>query len=62
MAVQDVSVAFAKEMQNEHLQGLNTDKLVAFKIFGVNAAFMCGRAQSIRQRQTCCFPNSRGDS
>ncbi len=40
MAVQDVSLAFAKEMQNEHLQGLDTDKLIAFKIFGVNAAFI----------------------
>ena len=37
MAVQDVSLAFAKEMQNERLQGLDTDKLIAFKIFDVNA-------------------------
>ncbi len=40
MAIQDVSLAFAKEMKNEHLQGLDTDKLIAFKIFGVNATFI----------------------
>jgi len=40
MALQDVSVAFAKQMQNEHLQGLDTDKLIAFKIFGVDSAFI----------------------
>ncbi len=40
MAVQDVSLAFAKEMQHEHLQGLDTDKLIAFKIFGVDHGFI----------------------
>jgi hypothetical protein len=39
-AVQDVSLAFAKEMKGEHLQELDFDKLIAFKIFGVDAKFI----------------------
>src|SRR5579871_5046425 len=39
MAVQDVSLAFAKEMQGEHLEDLDTDKLIAFRIFGVSSEF-----------------------
>jgi len=35
MAVMDVSTAFAKEMKNEHLTELDTDKLIAFRIFDV---------------------------
>jgi len=40
MAVQDVSLEFAKQMKNEHLSGLDADKLIAFRIFGVDAAFI----------------------
>ena len=40
MAVQDVSLEFAKQMKNEHLSGLDTDKLIAFRIFGVDSAFI----------------------
>jgi hypothetical protein len=35
MAVQDVSLEFARAMKNEHLSGLDADKLVAFRIHGV---------------------------
>ncbi|MFZ0958353.1 MAG: hypothetical protein WAN60_18575 [Candidatus Sulfotelmatobacter sp.] len=37
MAVQDVSLEFARQMKNEHLTDLDTDKLIAFRIFNVNA-------------------------
>lgn len=40
MAVQDVSLDFAKQMQGEHLSDLDTDKLVAFRIFHVDSAFI----------------------
>jgi hypothetical protein len=40
MAVQDVSLAFAKEMKGEHLSGLDADKLTAFRIFRVDSAFI----------------------
>ena len=40
MAIQDVSVGFAKEMKNERLSELDTDKLIAFRIFNVNAEFI----------------------
>ncbi len=40
MAVQDVSLAFAREMKDEHVNGLDTDKLIAFRIFGVDKAFI----------------------
>ena len=40
MAVQDVSLEFAKQMKNEHLSDLDADKLVAFRIFRVDAAFI----------------------
>jgi len=40
MAVQDVSLEFAKQMKNEHLKDLDTDKLIAFKIFNVDSAFI----------------------
>ena len=52
MAVQDVSVAFAKQMKNEHLSDLDTDKLIAFRIFrrrsGVHRGFAQRRAESLR--------------
>ena len=35
MAVMDVSLDFARQMKNEHLDGLDADKLVAFRIHGV---------------------------
>ena len=38
MAVQDVSVEFAKQMKSEHLSELDTDKLIAFRIFRVDSA------------------------
>ena len=40
MAVQDVSLEFAKQMKNEHLSDLDADKLVAFRIFRVDSAFI----------------------
>lgn len=40
MAVQDVSLEFARQMKNEHLTDLDTDKLVAFRIFRVDSAFI----------------------
>jgi len=40
MAVMDVSLDFARQMKNEHLEGLDTDKLIAFRIFGVTNAFI----------------------
>jgi hypothetical protein len=40
MAVQDVSLEFARQMKNEHLTDLDAEKLVAFRIFGVDSAFI----------------------
>jgi 4-hydroxy-3-methylbut-2-enyl diphosphate reductase IspH len=40
MAVQDVSLEFARQMKDEHLSGLDADKLIAFRIFGVDSAFI----------------------
>jgi hypothetical protein len=40
MAVQDVSLAFAREMKGENLSDLDTEKLIAFRIFGVDKAFI----------------------
>jgi hypothetical protein len=40
LAVQDVSVAFARDMAGEHLHGLDTDKLIEFRIFGVDPQFI----------------------
>ena len=40
MTVHDVSLAFAREMKDEHLSDLDTDKLIAFRIFGVNKDFI----------------------
>ena len=40
MAVQDVSLEFARQMKNEKLADLDADKLIAFRIFGVNSAFI----------------------
>ena len=40
MAVQDVSLAFAREMKSENLSDLDADKLIAFRIFGVDKAFI----------------------
>jgi hypothetical protein len=40
LAVQDVSLEFARQMKNEHLSDLDTDKLIAFRIFRVDSAFI----------------------
>jgi hypothetical protein len=40
MAVQDVSLEFARQMKGEHLSELDADKLVAFRIFRVDATFI----------------------
>jgi hypothetical protein len=40
MAIQDVSLDFAKQMKNEHLSDLDADKLIAFRIFKVDSAFI----------------------
>ena len=40
MAVQDVSLNFAKEMKSLKLRNLDTDKLIAFRIFGVDSGFI----------------------
>lgn len=49
MAIQDVSLAFARQMKGEHLSGLDADKLVAFRIFRVDADFIEGlRAEGLK--------------
>lgn len=40
MAVQDVSLDFARQMKSENISGLDSDKLIAFRIFGVNKEFI----------------------
>ena len=40
MAVQDVSLEFARQMRDEHLTDLDADKLIAFRIFRVDSAFI----------------------
>jgi len=40
MAVQDVSLDFARQMKAEQLTNLDADKLVAFRIHGVDARFI----------------------
>ena len=40
MAVQDVSLEFAKQMKGEHLSDLDADKLIAFRIFRVDSQFI----------------------
>ena len=40
MAVMDVSLEFARQMKDEHISGLDADKLIAFRIFHVDAAFI----------------------
>lgn len=40
MAALDVSLAFAREIANEHLRDLDTDKLIEFRIFGVDSKFI----------------------
>src|SRR5215469_13371750 len=49
MAIQDVSLDFARQMKNEHLTGLDDDKLVAFRIFRVDQAFIAAlRAEGLK--------------
>ena len=40
MAVQDVSLEFARQMKDEHLTGLDAEKLIAFRIFRVDSNFI----------------------
>jgi len=40
MAVQDVSLEFARQMKNENLSDLDADKLISFRIFRVDQAFI----------------------
>jgi hypothetical protein len=40
MGVLDVSLEFARQMKAEQLSGLDADKLIAFRIHGVDAAFI----------------------
>jgi hypothetical protein len=40
MAVQDVSLDFARQMKGEHLSDLDADKLIAFRIFRVDSQFI----------------------
>jgi hypothetical protein len=40
LAVQDVGLDFARQMKSKHLSGLDADKLIAFRIFRVDAAFI----------------------
>jgi hypothetical protein len=40
MAVQGVSLEFARQMRNERLSGLDAEKLIAFRIFRVDSAFI----------------------
>ena len=49
MTVQDVSLAFAREMKAENIDGLDADKLIAFRIFGVDRTFIEGlRAEGLK--------------
>ena len=49
MAVEDVSLQFAKQMNNEHLADLDADKLIAFRIFRVDSAFIAAlRAEGMK--------------
>lgn len=49
MAVQDVRLDFARQMKGENLTDLDADKLVAFRIFGVDSAFIHDlRAEGLR--------------
>jgi len=49
IAVQDVSLAFAREMKKENLSDLDADKLIAFRIFRVDSAFIAAlRAEGIK--------------
>ena len=40
MAIQDVSLEFARQMKGEHLSDLDADKLIAFRIFRVDSTFI----------------------
>jgi hypothetical protein len=40
MAALDVTLQFAREMKNEHIDGLDTEKLIAFRIFHVDSTFI----------------------
>ena len=40
MAVQDVSLEFARQMRTDHLTDLDADKLIAFRIFAVDSNFI----------------------
>lgn len=40
MAIQDVSLDFARQMKSEHLTELDADKLIAFRIFHVDSTFI----------------------
>ena len=40
MAVHDVSLEFARQMKSEHLSGLDADRLISFRIFRVDSAFI----------------------
>jgi hypothetical protein len=40
MTMQDVSLEFARQMKNEHLDNLDTERLIAFRIFRVDSAFI----------------------
>lgn len=40
MAVEDVSLEFARQMRKEHLDDLDADKLIAFRTFRVDSAFI----------------------
>jgi hypothetical protein len=40
MAIQDVSVEFARQMKGERLSDLDSDKLIAFRIFRVDSQFI----------------------
>jgi len=49
MALQDVSLDFAKQMKGEHLSDVDADKLVAFRIFHVDTVFIEGlRAEGLK--------------
>ena len=40
MAIHDVTQEFARTMKAENLSGLDTDKLIAFRIFNVTPQFI----------------------
>jgi len=51
MAVQDVSLDFAKEMKTQNLHNLDTDKLIGVPDFGVDSKIYSGHSRRRAERK-----------